>query len=117
MKTKILIILVSMFISSVAIAQEKTVKAFYTGYDEESQSYSFEDAEENYIEFQKVKSELIKKFKLKTAEFVNEAFLITYIVKEVGDDDDTYEEYSIVKLQPTILTKQTREDESDDDDE
>ena len=116
MKTKYLIILVAMFVSTIAIAQERTLKAFYTGYDDESELYSFEDADGNYIEFNTVKSDFIKKFNLETPEFVDEAFLITYVVKSIGDEDDEdySEELTIVKLQPTVL-KRNEEPEYEED--
>jgi len=108
-------ILVLVFISLVGFAQEKTMKAFYAGYGEESHVYSFEDADGNYIEFKSVSSDVLKKFDLKKSTFVEKAFTITYTSKEVKDEDgESYEEYTITNLQATTLERNEESDSSDD---
>ncbi|MCO6500523.1 MAG: hypothetical protein J5I47_09130 [Vicingus serpentipes] len=117
MKLRYLMILMLMVITSVGFSQEKTMKAFYSGYDEDSHMYSFEDADRNYVEFKSVSPEVLKSFKLKTSELIEKAFIITYTAKQVKDEDgEIYEELSITKLQPTTLER-NEEADSDDDDE
>lgn len=117
MKTKFLIMLVAMFVSTLAMAQERTLKAFYLGYDKESEVYSFEDADGTNIEFTKVESDVLKKFDLRTPELVDEAFLITYTVKEIGDDEEYSEEYRIIFLKQTVLERNQESDDAPEDDE
>lgn len=106
MKLKIIIILAAMIVSSAGFSQdERNLKAFYLGYDDEYQTYSFEDADGVNTEFNKVKSDVLKKFDLTTPKFVDQAFMITYTVKELGDDEDYYEEYTIISLKPTDLER------------
>jgi hypothetical protein len=119
MKTKYITILVAMFISSISIAQNNTLKAFFIGFDKEYQTYLFEDADGSTIEFNKVSSNVLKKFNLNTPEFVDEAFLITYTTLEIEDEDsdDLQEENTITKLELTLLKKNKNSDEDEDSDD
>jgi hypothetical protein len=117
MKTKYLIIIIGvMFFSSIGFAQKRNVKAFYVGYDDDTQVYYFEDIDENFLEFNKVKSKVLKKFDLNTLEFVDEAFLITYIIERIGDEeeDDYYEGATIIKLKLIELVRNEYSEGKDD---
>jgi hypothetical protein len=115
MKIKYIVVLIGIFFTSIGFAQEKTLKAIYTGYDKENNIYSFEDADANLIEFNHVKSDILKKYNLNTPEFIDQAFLITYTVKEIEDEDDSYEELTIINLKPTELVRNENPDDDDDD--
>lgn len=117
MKTNYLISLgIALFISNMIVAQQKTIKAFYTGYDSEVEIYGFADVDENYIEFTEVKPDVLKKFNLKTPELVDQAFQITYTVEEIEDEDGELSDtkYTIVKLDRTIIERNEEDDEEDD---
>jgi hypothetical protein len=121
MEKKYVLILVAMFISTLSIGQELTLKAFFMGFDNEYQSYSFEDADGVTVEFDKVNSKVMKKFNLDTQEFLDEAFLITYTIIEIAiedeDSEDLQEESSIIKLKPIRLKKNINSAEDPDADE
>ena len=111
MKIKYLLVVMAMIIASVGFSQERTLKAFFTGYDEYFEMYSFEDKDGDYIEFYKIDSEVLKKFNLNALKFINEEFTITYITEEIGE-----EENKITKLERTGL-KRNDEQEYEDEDE
>jgi hypothetical protein len=119
MKLRYLITLAVLIISTAGIAQEEqNLKAFYLGYNKEYKVYSFEDADGANIEFTEVKAEVLKKYDLLSPKFIDQAFNITYLVKELGDEDDYTEEYTIIFLKPTVLERnQAAEDEDDSDEE
>ncbi len=105
MKTKFIIILIMISISSIGFAQTEFVEAFYMGYDKENQLFSFEDIDGNYLEFNTVSSNMLEKFDLKTPEFIDEAFRITYITKEKNEIGryGYYKNAIIIHLQLTII--------------
>jgi hypothetical protein len=115
MKLKYLIVLAVMIVSTAGLAQdEQKLKAFYLGYDKEYQIYSFEDADGVNVEFTKVKSDVLKEYDLLSLKFIDQAFSLTYTVKEIGDDEDYSEEYTLIFLKPTVLErKETPEEEYD----
>ena len=94
-----------MIISTAGVAQEKNVKAFYLGYDQEFQTYLFEDADGVNIEFNNVKNEVLKQFDLTSPKFVDQAFLITYLTKEIENEEEYYHENTIIFLKPTVLER------------
>lgn len=108
MKIKYLLVVMAMFIASVGFSQEKTLKAFFTGYDEDYKIYSFEDENGEYFEFYKIESEVLKKFNLNTQKFVDEEFIITYITEEEDEN-------KITKLEKKVLKKDDDQDEDDED--
>ena len=63
-----------------------------------------------------MKAEVLKSFNLKSSALVDEAFIISYTTKAMGDEDDEdyYEENTILDLKKTTLK---RNEYSDDDDE
>ena len=112
MKLKYLIVLMAMSISIAALAQkEQNLKAFYTGFDKEYEIYSFEDADGITVEFANVKSDVLKQFDLLSTKFIDKAFIITYTVKEAGDDEDSYDEYTIISLKSTVLKRNEQPEE------
>lgn len=99
--TVITLILVA--ISSMMFSQNKTLKAFYQGYDE---AYVFSDVEDETYEFATVSASVLKQFKLKDESSEGEAFLITYNVKIIKDEDgDDTEVYHIVSLKSIQLER------------
>ena len=60
-------------ISLVGLSQTKTAKAFYSGYDSEEPSYSFEEANGDYLSFKNVTADVLNKFPLKTNKLEGKA--------------------------------------------
>jgi hypothetical protein len=118
MKLKYFIILIAMIISTAGLAQEEqNLKAFYIGFDKEYKTYSFEDADGVNTEFSKVKSDVLKKFDLLSPRIIDQAFMITYTVKEIEEDGDYIEEYTIIFLKPIELERNEESEEDYDDEE
>lgn len=107
------IIFLSAFLLSTAIyAQNKTLKAFYEGYDD---TYLFSDADGMYTEFQGLDEKLLKEFDLKGEGLIGKAFLITYTTSEEKDDEGFEFEYNkIISLKPIQLERNEEAEEEDD---
>jgi len=106
MKLKYVIVLVTIIVSTTGFSQdEHFIDAFYLGYDKEVETYSFEDPDGVNIEFSKINSDVLKKYDLISQKYIDQAFRITYTVKELADDEDYSEEYSIIFLKPTELER------------
>lgn len=110
-----LALVVLMFGFSSQFGQERNLKAFYVGYDKLTEMYSFEDIDENLIEFNKIKNKVLKKFDLKTSEFVGQAFKITYIIEVIEDEENEYYfgQATITKLELIELERNKDPDEED----
>lgn len=107
---KILLTLTTAVISFISLAQEAQIKAFYKGYDSEAGIYLFEDADENIIEFNEVLPKVLAQFKLQNDALVDKAYLITYLTKEIEDEDGfIFEENKIIKLENTSLEYNTND--------
>ena len=118
MKLKYLITLAVLIISTAVTAQEElNLKAFYLGYNKEYQIYSFEDPDGTSIDFTEVKADVLKKYDLLSPKYIDVAFNITYLVKELGDEDDYTEEYTIIFLKPTVLERNENPEDEDESDE
>jgi hypothetical protein len=113
MKKKSIIMVIGILISVVSFGQVKTMKAFYLGYESDMKVYSFEDQNENYVDFTHVNDDVLKKFDLKVEKHIDSAFLITYTITGVGekDSEDYYEELKITKLKSIVLKKTVDEGE------
>lgn len=117
MKLKNIIILVAMFISTAGFAQEKlSLKAFYMGYDEENQTYSFEAVDGVNTEFTNVLDAVLKEYDLMSEELIDKPFSIIYTVNKSQEEEDVYEEFTIISLKPTVLFR-VENDEDDDEEE
>lgn len=98
----------------VGVSQTKTAKAFYSGYDSDEGTYSFEEANGDYLSFNSVSSEVLAKFPLTTNKLEGKAYLITYTVKVLKDDEGyKYEELTITKLQEIKLEREEAEEDED----
>jgi len=96
------------------LAQDHSKKASFIGYDSEFKSYSFETEDGDYLEFNVVKADLVKKFGLSDKAAKGKAFVVEYDIKESEDEDgDLVEEYILSKLTPTTIVK--KEEEADED--
>lgn len=94
-------------------AQNKTLKAFYEGYDD---TYLFSDANGEYTEFHEVDEKLLKQYDLQSEDLVGKAFLVTFSVSEKKDEEGfEYEHNKITALKPIQLEKAVEEDEEDSD--
>lgn len=109
---KSILLVIGIFISTLTFAQDNKMSAFFNGYDKEYNIFSFEDADGSSIDFNEVKGDVLKKFDLKSEKFKGQAFIITYIVKEIDEDGEVYEENIITSL---VETKLERNQESDED--
>ena len=111
----ILFTLTTILISFVSLSQEITTKAFYKGYDSETNIYLFEDANENIIEFNEVAPKILTQFKLKTDDLIDKAYSISYVITEKEDEDGfVFEENKIIKLENTSLEYNSDEFELED---
>jgi hypothetical protein len=98
-----LMTLALVFLTSIAFSQNKTVKAFYEGYDE---LFFFSDVEEDSYEFATVAPAVLKEFKLKDESLVGKSYLVTYSVKiEEDEDGDEMEIYHIISLKAIKLER------------
>lgn len=113
---KNILIVLGIFISTIAFAQDNKATAFYNGFDKENNVFVFEDADGSSIEFSEVKADVLKKFDLKSTKLNGQAFIITYIIKEIEEDGDVYEENTITNLVETKLEK-NKESYEDEDEE
>jgi hypothetical protein len=107
MKKRTIILIIAMLVSVMSIGQVSTLKGFYLGCDTNMNIYSFEDQDDNYVDFYSVSSQVLKSFDLRSESLVGAAFLITYTVKGVGskDSDDYYDVMNITKLESITLKK------------
>lgn len=112
---KQLILTASIFLISIAgMSQAKTAKAFFSEYDSESETYSFEVANGDYLTFNYVDKEVLTKFDLKSDKLIGKSFLISYSTKVVKDEEGyEYEELTIIKLQEIKLERTISDDDED----
>jgi|SaaInl6LU_22_DNA_1037377.scaffolds.fasta_scaffold09024_2 hypothetical protein len=112
---KQLILTASIFLISIAgMSQAKTAKAFFSEYDSESETYSFEEANGDYLTFNYVDKEVLTKFALKSDKLIGKSFLISYSTKVVKDEEGyEYEELTITKLQEIKLERTISDDDED----
>ena len=90
----------------------KTVKAFFVDYDTDSEIYSFEETNGEYISFNAATAEVLKSTPLKSNKMSGKAYLITYSTKVTTDEDeDEFEELTITKLQEIKLERDLDVDE------
>ena len=84
---------------NIGYSQEtKTLTANFEGYEEGI--YYFSEGENDFYDFGKINAEVLKKFDLKSEEYHNKKFKITYKEETViNEDDDEYEVWTIVKLE------------------
>lgn len=114
MKKYIIGAFVSLLISGSAFAQNVKVKAYYSGFEKESNTYGFETEDGDYLEFEEINPDVLTKYSLKTKES-GKAFTVEYSTKEVEDEDgEQMEIYKLLKLTPTTIISK---DDDDDDDE
>lgn len=100
MKT-VLAIALFLMVTSMGLAQNQTVKAFYEGFDE---NYIFIDNEGESFEFSTVEKTVSKVYNLTNESLTGKAFLVTYSIKtETDEDGDEYEEFHIISLKPIAL--------------
>lgn len=87
-----------MFVSYGQEQENKTVTATFNGY--EDGIYYFSDGEDGSYEFEKVDTEVLKAFNLKSEEFIDQQFKITYKEEKYEDEDGIeYETWVIVQLE------------------
>lgn len=107
--------LLGLLLSGSVLAQNLKVKAYYSGFEKESNTYGFETEEGEYLEFEEINPEVLTKYSLKTKES-GKAFSLEYSLKEVTDEDgEQIEVYKLLKLSPTTIIK--KDDDEDEDDE
>ena len=103
-----------MFISTAGLAQEKlNLKAFYLGFDKEYQSYSFEAVDGVNTEFTNVLDAVLKEYDLISEKLIDKPFSIIYTVNKSQEDEDSYEEYTIISLKPTVLFRVENDEEEE----
>lgn len=112
---KQLILTASIFlISLVGIGQAKTTKAFFSEYDAESETYSFEEANGDYLTFTSATDDVIAKFPIKSEKLIGKSYLVSYTTKLKKDEEGyEYEELTITKLQEIKLERIESEEEED----
>ncbi len=112
---KQLILTASFFlISLVGISQTKTTKAFFSEYDSESETYTFEEPNGDYLTFNYADKEVLTKFALQTDKLIGKSFLISYSSKVAQDEEGyEYEELTITKLQEIKLERIIFEEDED----
>ena len=112
---KQLILTASIFLISIAgMTQAKTAKAFFSEYDSESETYSFEEANGDYLTFNHVDKDVLTKFALKTDKLIGKAYLVSYTIKMMKDEEGyEYEELTITKLQEIKLERTVSDDDED----
>ncbi len=105
---------VGLLLSGSVLAQNLKVKAYYSGYEKESNTYGFETEEGDYIEFEEINPEVLTKYSLKTKE-KGKAFSVEYSTTEKEDEDgELIEIYKLIKLTPTTIISKDDEDEDED---
>ncbi|MEO9532896.1 MAG: hypothetical protein ABJG68_15195 [Crocinitomicaceae bacterium] len=87
MKKAVLLFTLMIGFSLGTLAQSgiKKVVAQYQGYDDTY--YGFLDENEDFIEFAECDKAVLSKYDLKTEQYVNEYFVITYTERENEDGD------------------------------
>lgn len=104
-----------LLLSGSVLAQNLKVKAYYSGFETESNTYAFETEDGEYLEFSEINPEVLTKFSLKTKE-TGKAFSLEYSSKEVEDEDgEQIEVYKLLKLTPTTIIKKDDDEDEDDD--
>ena len=69
-----------------------TKEVVYEGYDEDGFYFLYDnDLEGEYIVFKTISKEILEKHDLKSEEFFNKDFEITYKIKSVGKEDEDLE--------------------------
>jgi hypothetical protein len=78
-------LMIGFSLGTLAQAGNKKVVAQYQGYDETS--YGFLDENEEFIEFADCDKTVLAKYDLKTEQYINEYFTVTYSISENEDGD------------------------------
>lgn len=87
-----------LFVSHLQEPNTKTITATYIGYDEAV--YSFYDDNENNYDFQKIEPDVLKAFNLKSEDFLDKKFKITYKSEKSQDENEEQTEIlTIIKLE------------------
>ena len=103
----------SLLLSGSVLAQNLKVKAYYSGYEKESNTYGFDTEDGDYIEFEEITPEILVKYALKTKE-TGKAFSLEYLIKDSEDEDgEQIEVYKLLKLTPTTIIVREEEEEEE----